>query len=222
MKFVHIADIHFDIPFKTLETRGLAESRRLEQRSAFKKVINYIKENNIPYLFICGDLYEQEYVRQSTIEFINNEFKCIPNTQIFIVPGNHDPYIKNSYYDIFNTNKNVKVFTSKIEKIDLGNINIYGYGFDEFYMTPKDIENIDEKDKINILLTHADLDGTKNNEIRYNPISRNKLKSLEFDYVGLGHIHKPYSDGEIVYPGSLISLGFDELGARGMIVRRNR
>ena len=58
MKFVHIADIHFDMPFTILSKNGLAEERRLDQRKAFQKMINYIKENNIELLFIAGDLYE--------------------------------------------------------------------------------------------------------------------------------------------------------------------
>lgn len=33
-----------------------------------------------------------------------------------------------------------------------------------------------------------------------------------------GHIHKPDYSSNIVYPGSTISLGFDELGEHGMIV----
>ena len=96
MKFVHIADLHFDAPFVTLSDKGnLGEKRRLEQRRIFKKVIEYIKENNIEYLFISGDLYEHQYIRESTINYINNLFTEIENTQIFISPGNHDPYIKN-------------------------------------------------------------------------------------------------------------------------------
>lgn len=71
MRFVHIADVHFDRPFTVLETKGLSESRRLQQRNAFKRVIDYIKENSIEYFFICGDLYEDEYIRKSTIEYIN-------------------------------------------------------------------------------------------------------------------------------------------------------
>ena len=36
MKFIHVADIHFDIPFKTLSDRAdLGVERRLEQRKAF-------------------------------------------------------------------------------------------------------------------------------------------------------------------------------------------
>lgn len=33
-----------------------------------------------------------------------------------------------------------------------------------------------------------------------------------------GHIHKPEYGSHIVYPGSTVSLGFDELGEHGMIV----
>ena len=82
MKFVHIADMHFDAPFTVLNQNNLGDRRRLEQREAFQKVIEYIKQNYIEYLFICGDLYEHEYVKQSTIEYINRQFEQIPNTKI--------------------------------------------------------------------------------------------------------------------------------------------
>lgn len=224
MKFVHIADMHLDAPFTLLNKNGLGQKRRTEQMQALKKVIEYIKENNIEYLFICGDLYEHEYIRQSTIEYVNNLFKQIENTKIYIVPGNHDPKIKNSYYEKYNWNSNVHIFSRKIEKIEQGSIDIYGYGFDNFYIEMPEYEDlqIENKEKINILLTHADLDGAGNKEIIYNPISKNKLKELGYNYVALGHIHKPVQIQEgntcIVYPGSTISLGFDELGKHGMIV----
>ena len=114
MKFVHIADLHFDSPFVNLSDKDiLGDLRRLQQRKVFKKVIESIKQNKIPYLFISGDLYEHQYVKQSTIEYINNLFKEIPNTRIYISPGNHDPYIKNSYYKQFNWSENVKIFQNR-------------------------------------------------------------------------------------------------------------
>ena len=39
MKFIHIADMHFDMPFTVLSKNGLAEERRLDQRKVFKKTI---------------------------------------------------------------------------------------------------------------------------------------------------------------------------------------
>ena len=39
MKFVHIADMHFDRPFTVLKEKNLAEQRRLDQRKVFEKMI---------------------------------------------------------------------------------------------------------------------------------------------------------------------------------------
>lgn len=223
MNFVHIADMHFDVPFTTLNKNNLGNTRRLEQREAFRKIIEYIKQNQIDFLFICGDLYEHEYVKQSTIEFINNQFKEIPNTKIYIVPGNHDPKIKDSYYSKYNFNENVHIFGYDIEKISEENIDLYGFGFENFYMKNTKVNEIkiDNPNKINILLTHGSIDGGYDELREYNPMKENELKNLEFDYIALGHIHKPYygqNGQKIIYPGSTIGLGFDELSAHGMIV----
>ena len=225
MKFVHIADIHFDSPFVNLSDKeNLGDLMRLEQRNGLKKVIEYIKENDIKYLFISGDLYENKYIKKSTIEYINNLFKEIPDTKIFISPGNHDPFIKNSYYNNYIWNENVKIFNSKIEKINCENVDIYGYGFDDFYCKESGIKeiNIEDKNKLNILVIHGSLQGGAIEDNEYNPIDKKQLIEKGFDYVALGHIHKlNYNQEEnqrIVYPGSLIPLGFDELGEHGMIV----
>ena len=225
MKFVHIADMHFDTSFTTLTNKaGLGDIRRVDQRQVFNKIINYIKENNIPYLFIAGDFYEHEYIRQSTIEYINNLFEQIPNTQIFIAPGNHDPYLKNSFYSKYYWNENVHIFDSKLSVFEQEEIDIYGYGFDDFYYTNKDLETaeIKNKNKINILVAHGTINASNTLEKDYNPISEKMLNEKGFDYVALGHIHKlDYNtkvNQNIIYPGSTVSLGFDELGKHGMIV----
>lgn len=223
MKFIHIADIHFDTPFTFINNKkDLGDIRRLEQRDAFKKVIEYIKENHIPYLFISGDLYEQNYIRKSTIEYINNLFKTIENTQIFISPGNHDPYLNNSYYNNFEWNSNVHIFNKELQIYEYENIDIYGIGFSDFYAKNLNLEEIEIKDKnkINILIAHGSLDASETLELEYNPINSKKIKQVGFDYIALGHIHKTNYNNEVqtVYPGSLISLGFDELGEHGMIL----
>ena len=225
MKFVHMADMHFDGPFTVLNNRNkLGEKRRLEQREAFKKVIQYVKENNIEYLFIAGDLYENEYIRRTTIEYINNLFKDIPNTKIYITPGNHDPYINGSMYKTFKWSDNVYIFNSEIKVIEEDDCDIYGFGFNDFYCRNSDIENIKikNKEKINILITHGTLNGGTIEDMEYNPLNKNMLKEIGFDYIALGHIHKlDYNNEEnqrIAYPGSTISMGFDELGKHGVIV----
>lgn len=224
MKFVHISDMHFDTPFTSLSAKeNLGDIRRLEQRKVFKKVIEYIKENKIEYLFIAGDLYDHNYVKKSTIEYINNLFGEIPNTKIFITPGNHDPYIKNSYYNTYEFSNNVYIFKDEIEKYEDINVNIYGMAFNDFYMNESQIENmvIEYSNRPNILITHCDLNGSKDSEgLSYNPILESKIKALNLDYVAMGHIHKCNlgNNNNILYSGSPISLGFDELGEHGMLV----
>ena len=221
MRFVHIADTHFDSPFTNLSDKtGMGDILRLEQRKALKKVIEYIKENEIPFLFISGDLYEHNYIRKSTIEYINNLFKEIPNTKIFISPGNHDPFIKNSYYNQFIWNENVYIFKSKIERIELEEADIYGFGFDDFYCKDSVIKDltIENKNKLNILVIHGSLNTSESLEKNYNPISASILNEKGFDYCALGHIHKRSDESKIVYPGSLTPMGFDELGEHGMVV----
>ena len=222
MKFIHIADMHFDCPFTNLSDKeNFGEIRRIEQRKAFKQIINHIKENNIEYFFIAGDLYEQQYIKKTTIEYINNLFKEIQNTKIYITPGNHDPLVKNSFYNNFLWNNNVHIFGPNIEIIRDEEIDIYGYGFDDYYLKEEKINNIniENKEKINVLITHGTLDGASLEEREYNSIPRKSLKEKSFDYVALGHIHKNnYSQNEnIIYPGSTVSIGFDELGEHGMV-----
>lgn len=225
MKFVHLADLHLDAKFDSLSLiDGLPQKRRLEQRKALKDVVEYIKENDIKLFLISGDLYEQNYIRKSSIEYVNKLFEEIPDTQIFIAPGNHDPYIKNSFYSTYTWSKNVHIFNENIEKIDFGDAHIYGFGFTDFYCKQSEIEEIqvEEPDDINILITHGSLDGGSDDLREYNPLRQSKLKQLDFDYIALGHIHKPYYNEEknqkIFYPGSTISLGFDELGEHGVLV----
>ena len=220
MRFIHMADMHFDSPFTVLSSREeLGELRRLEQRKIFKKIIDKIKNEKIPYLFISGDLYEHQYIRKTTIEYINNLFKEIPETKIFISPGNHDPILKNSYYNNFNWVSNVYIFNSEIKKYSFQDCDIYGFGFDDFYCTDSKIEEIkiENNNKLNILITHGDLNASKTLDMQYNPINENKIKELGFDYIAMGHIHKKTINENIIYPGSTISFGFDELGEHGIL-----
>ena len=215
MKFVHIADLHLDTPLISLKNnRKLIKKRRVEHKQIFKDVIKYIRDNDISMLFIAGDLFEQKYIEKSTIDFIINTLSLIPDTKVFITPGNHDPYIKNSPYRNYKWPDNVIIFDGSMKKYSFKNIDIYGYGFDDYecerdYMSEFEPDNYDN---INVLITHGNLIGKS----RYNDL---KEKELEiFDYVALGHIHKKKINNNIVYPGALFSCGFDECGEHGMVV----
>ena len=61
MRFVHIADMHFDMQFKMLSDKiGIGEQRRYDQRVILRKIINYIKENNIKAKAVYLSLGDRE------------------------------------------------------------------------------------------------------------------------------------------------------------------
>ena len=150
MKFVHIADLHLDTPLISLKNNHeLIKLRRGEHRQIFKDVIKFVKSEKIELLFISGDLFENKFVEKSTIEFIISSLELIPETKVFITPGNHDPYIKNSPYMSFEWPENVKIFGEKIDLKDTtaslyGNIAsiVSNYGEEIDYIRP--IENINQ------------------------------------------------------------------------------
>ena len=78
------------------------------------------------------------------------------------------------------------------------------------------------KEKPNILVIHGTLNGASIEEKQYNSMQKSMLNEKGFDYIAMGHIHKlDYNNEEnqkIIYPGSTVALGFDELGEHGMIV----
>lgn len=222
MKFVHLGDCHLDAPLYDLgQNYNKADLRRHEIKNTFSRVIEFAKEKGVDVILISGDLFEHKYVNKSTIKFLHNQFLEIPNIDIFISPGNHDPIINNSYYSTANWPLNVHIF-NKYEKLYCSkcNANIWGVGFGDFYESNCLIKDFDrnEKNKINILIAHGTLD-IEQKDGKYHPIDTKHLLEIGFDYCALGHIHKPYFDQKngICYSGSLEPLGFDESGEHGFI-----
>lgn len=210
MKFIHMADLHFDTPLISLKNnRDLIKKRRTEQRQVFRDVINLAKKENIDFLFISGDMFEQKFVEKGTIEFIISSFQLIPETKIFIAPGNHDPLIKSSPYNMYDWPENVTIFNGEVGMFSFDDINIYGIGFTDYEFMTDEIEKIkiEDENKLNVLVIHGTLNGGSK---KYLDLKEKDLK--KFDYVALGHIHeKNVGRSPIVYPGSLTSIGFDEL-----------
>lgn len=218
MRFIHIADIHLDMRFDNVGIFG--DARRSEQLSAIKEIVDYAKKMNIPYIFIAGDFYEHEYIRESTIKTVIKYFEEIPKTKIYITPGNHDPYLKNSVYANYKFPENVHIFND-FEVIEEDDVNIYGYGFTDFTSEPFNISGIRLKNngKKNILLIHGDIYGSKN-ELRYNSMSLRDIEEKRFDYVALGHIHTSNFNktSKIIYPGPILSYKFGGNKQNGMVV----
>ena len=220
IKFLHCADIHIDCPFSSLDS-NLAKKRKQTLKDVFSNIINIALRECVDFLFICGDLFEQNYTDSASINFINECFKKLRNTKVLIACGNHDPAIKNSHYSTFEWNDNVIIFKSHISYayFDESDTYVYGSSFTAFEESECTIPNFDLLDKngINILLTHGTLNlGVE--ETKYNPLDFKFLQDLGMDYIALGHFHNKFIKENIYNPGSPEPLGFDECGKHGVFL----
>ena len=236
MRFIHLADVHLG----AVPDRGCPWSSRREEEiwETFRRVIAGIRENPVDLLFIAGDLFHRQPLLRELKE-VNNLFSTIPDTRVYLMAGNHD-YIKaDSFYRDFQWEKNVTFFKNeqltcvKDEKLD---IYVYGLSYEHQEIEnplydsihPAEGEGVhillahggDAKHiPINILITHGSLDGGSDEQREYNPLRQTKLKELGFDYIALGHIHKPQIliRDNAAYAGALEPVDRNDLGDHGYI-----
>lgn len=221
IKFIHTGDLHLGLQFRNAGFhKDKAKARRAELWNTFERIVHKAFEDEVDFLFIAGDLFEEEYFTLGDMKRLRDNLDKASNVEIIIVAGNHDPLRENSLYNRVDWPKHVTIFTpgeiGEKEFIDK-NVVVYGYSWDDV----KDQTNIFakfpgvDKDRINILILHGDI---FNRDSIYLPLDRKLLESIGFDYVGLGHIHKPILfSNKMAYCGSPEPLNFAEVGIRGII-----
>ncbi len=231
LKFLHFSDIHLDTPFTGLSPEK-SDERRRGLRSTFMRMMEYVRNGGINYVFISGDLFDTSYATNATAELLIREFRNCPETVFIIAPGKHDPYKNNPIYSTERLPDNCFVFDSdRLSRFDFGEdkLTVYGWGFveDKIVENPLYDKQVDDVSKINIVCGYADLDGPVDASLC--PLSTEDLKKFGADYYALGSRHE---GGEFVnlegsfygYPGALESTGFDEPGMGGVkliVVRYN-
>jgi len=227
IKFIHCGDIHFDSPFSGLSANK-ASIRRDELRITFRNIVELCREKHADVLLIAGDLFEGTRISEETVTFLFSVLRKIPNTTVFISPGNHDPYMPGSVYDRVDWPENVVIFKKKsMEKISVKNLplKVFGCAFTAPYADKNLLEGFtiseEEQNKnINIMVMHGDLPSSVS--ASYNPITLNSISHSKLDYLALGHIHTllfPEKCGSTYYAfsGTPEGRGFDETDEKGVI-----
>jgi exonuclease SbcD len=221
IKCMHTGDLHLGSQFENASfDSSYGRQRRLELWETFERIIDRAIENKVDFLFIVGDLYEEKYFNVGDIKRVRDILKKAVDINIIISTGNHDPLRKDSLYNTIDWPENVYIFQSKgISSIEFKKYNtvIWGYSWDKKEEKKDIFEDlfIEDTSKINILAIHGDV---LNKFSSYLPIDKNKLKSKGFDYIALGHIHKPqFISNNISYCGSPEPLDFGEAGVHGIV-----
>ena len=221
MRFLHIADLHFDAPFASKDALT-AKKLREEQLIAFRRAVSYCDENGIPLVLIAGDMFDCRYASVSTAYAVCDVMRSSP-ARFVIAPGNHDPFTERGIYDSVRFPENVYIFKSpKIAKISFGDLNtdVYGFAFTSERMERSPFYDALRPDprSINLLLCHCSLNDPSS---PYCPMTERELADSGCDYAALGHIHKgdrePCRAGRCyhAYPGCLSGRSFDECGEKG-------
>ncbi len=213
MRFVHIADTHLGmVPDKG---SSWSDMRAKELWDTFGDIIAHCRETQPDLLLVAGDLFHKQPLLKE-IKADNREFESIPSTRVVIIAGNHDYISGNSFYRRFEWAENVHFIGSgEIERVYFDDIDTEVYGCSylnrEYREAVFDGLKPEFTDRINILLGHGGDEGNI-------PIDWKGLSRAGFDYVALGHIHKPQDMAEnIRYSGSPEPLDKNETGKHGFI-----
>ena len=235
MKFLHIADLHIG---KKLNDINLLE----DQVFALEQIVNAAASNSVDGVFIAGDIYDKPSPQSEAMAVFDDFITklCQKGIKIFAISGNHDSRQRISYFSGILKNSGVyfsENFNGKLQQITINDeygefvinllpfikpFNIKKYYPSEDIRTYEDavkivLENsqIDEK-KRNILLCHQFITGAEvcdSEELAVGGLDNiNAAVFDKFDYVALGHIHKPQKIGRetLRYSGSLLKYSFSE------------
>lgn len=216
MKFIHIADVHLGAqPDKGFPW---SEKRRQEIWDSFRDVIQRVKEEQVDLLLIAGDLFHRQPLLRELKE-VDYLFSTTPNTRVVLIAGNHDYLKKDSYYLTYSWGKNVTcLWEERPTAAYFKSLDTYVYGLSYHAREIREglydrLRPRREKGGIHILLAHGGDDS-------HIPIQKNQLKMAGFDYVALGHIHKPdtMQEENIAYAGALEPIDRNDMGVHGFIM----
>ena len=234
MKFIHISDLHIG---KKLNEFSLAE----DQRHILGEILKIADTERPDCVFIAGDIYDKSMPSGEAVEMFDAFLYelTLLNTNIFIISGNHDSPERISFGARLMQNSRVfiaPVYDGTVYKHSLkdgfGLINIYLLPF----VTPRQVRRFygaetesyndavktaiseipDDESERNVILTHQFVTGAVQSDSE--DISVGGTDNIDaslfdkFDYVALGHIHRPQSvlRDTVRYCGTPLKYSFSE------------
>lgn len=242
MKLIHTSDWH-------LGHILYGYDRTEEQRAMLRQIESIVKDERPDALIVSGDVYHtgqpSAAVQKMFTEAVMRMHEVCPGMAIVITAGNHDSASRHEVSRILWETQNVNMIGS-VDKENLDNliVEVPGKGFivaipylnersvpERFCQTL--LDKVAEKNTDNlpvILSAHttvagSDVTGHEDaREFSVGGIDSIRLDDLGegYDYVALGHIHKPQtlagSGGRVRYCGTPLPVSFDEAYAHSVSV----
>lgn len=214
MKFIHIADVHWGArPERNKPFGGIREN---EIKETFQRVIDYANKQQSDVLLIAGDFFDQKPEKQELRE-VDYLLSKLVKTRTVWIAGNHDHLTQGDAFSQYQWRSDVYFLDGKQKnRICFEDLNttIYGisYWTNQIRKPLYDHMKPDQTTDFSILLAHG-------GDESHIPIQKDILKWSGFDYIALGHIHRPEIIFEdlMAYSGSLEPLDHTETGRHGFI-----
>lgn len=208
MKFIHIADVHLGAEPEGRSGRELWES--------LERVIDLCEEEQQDLLLIAGDLFHRQPLLRELRE-VNYLFSKLSHTEVVVIAGNHDYIRKDSFYCSFEWGKRIHFITSEEpECVTISSLKtgIYGFSYHSREIRESRYEQMMAPGAypVEILLAHG-------GDEKHIPLRGQRIADLGYDYVALGHIHKPqmFSGKKAAFSGALEPLDINDTGVHGFI-----
>lgn len=215
MRFIHIADIHLGaVPDKG---QPWSQKRAQEIWKSFQRVIREAERQQADLLLIAGDLFHRQPLMRELKE-VNYLFGTLSKTQVVWMAGNHDFLHRDSPCRKFEWEQNVIFLDApECESVYFKRLNttVYGFSYYSREITEPLYDDLEPDDTpgCHILLAHG-------GDEHHIPIDKKRLTASGFDYIALGHIHKPQMlvEDRMAYSGALEPIDSNDTGAHGYIL----
>ncbi|MCD7766787.1 MAG: DNA repair exonuclease [Lachnospiraceae bacterium] len=215
MRFMHIADVHLG----AAPDHGYvwSKDRGRELWESFRQCIADANAKRVDLLLIAGDLFHRQ-PEERELKEVNYLFSTLEKTVVVLIAGNHDYLAPGSPYLNYPWNENVVcLFSPECERVRLPDLKteIYGFSYYQQEITAGLYDEIaaEKSDYFKILLAHG-------GDAQHIPISRERLSESGFDYIALGHIHRPqvFVRNLAMYAGALEPIDCNDIGPHGYII----
>lgn len=235
MKFLHLSDLHLG---KRVNEFSMLE----DQAYILTKIIGVIDDEKPDVLLIAGDLYDKSVPSAEAVELLDDFLTRLSSRhlKVFLISGNHDSPERIAFGSRLMDGSGIHispVYNGDIEPCSLtdefGVVNIYMLPF----VKPAHVrrcypeKEIDSyTDALRIVIDQMKIDTSKRNVLIAHQFVTGALRSDSedvsvggldnadasvfdgFDYVALGHIHRPQNIGKrsVRYCGTPLKYSFSE------------
>lgn len=236
MKILHLSDLHLG---KRVNEFTMIE----EQEYILSQILDIIDAEKPQAAVMAGDIYDKSVPSAEAVRLFDDFLYALAEREleVFVISGNHDSAERIAFGGRLMNARGIHmspVYSGKTESVELhdefGSLNVYMLPFIKpvhvkRYHPDAEINSATDALRIaveemdidqhcrNILVTHQFVTGASLSQSEELPVGGTDNVDADvfdaFDYVALGHIHRPQNirGGRMRYCGTLLKYSFSEI-----------